>query len=112
MGERIFYVNIEPKEALGLIKAQQTAELIGQEAFDLGDGKYIGILIYEKYYFRSENRAGLTVIVDNINGETKIKSIASGSSKGMIFKFDWGAGDNFALSVYNILREYVTREEY
>lgn len=106
MSEYSFNVNISPREAMEIIKSRQDASLLHEELFNLGGEKYIGILIFEKYYFRAENRAGLTVIVDNTTGNTKIKSIVSGSSKGMIFNFDWGAGDNFANSVHSILRKY------
>lgn len=102
-----FKLSISPVEAIKLIKEKQNAELVHEELIDLGQEKFIGILIYEKYYFRASNRAALTVIVDNTKGKTDVRSIATGSSQGMIFNFDWGAADNFARSVENILGDFI-----
>ena len=102
-----FKVNIDPVEALELVKKNQDAELVHEEIHDLGEGKYIGTLVFEKYYFRSGNRAALVVIADNLQGETGVRSVATGSSQGLIFNFDWGAADDFASSVMSILREHI-----
>lgn len=107
MGKYDFKVKINPIEAIKLIKHNQNADLVHEEIIDLGEGKSIGILIFEKYYFRAENRAALTVIIDNAKGVTIVKSIATGSSKGLFFNFDWGATDDFAYSVRKILEAYV-----
>ena len=104
-----FNVSLKPIEAIRMITQGQNAELLHKEIIQLDDGKIIGILVFEKYFFRAENRAGLTVIVSNVEGVTSIKSIASGSSKGMFFGFDWGAGDSFANSVNRILEDYIIK---
>ena len=106
MSKYVFSVSLSPKEAMEKIKYEQNAELVHEDLFALGEDKYICILVFEKYYFRVENRAALTVIIDNTTGKTRVKSIASGSSKGIIFNFDWGAGDSFARSICNILAKY------
>lgn len=106
MSQYDFNVSLDPNEAIRIIKSKMNADLIHEELFVLGEDSYIGILIFEKYYFRAENRAGLTVIVDNTKGRTRVQSIASGSSKGILFNFDWGAGADFARSMHSILREY------
>lgn len=107
MSKTNFYVNIGVIETLALIKRRQSADLLQEEIINFDDGKIVGVLVFEKYYFRAENRAGLTVIVTNTDGKTNVKSIASGSSKGILFAFDWGAGDNFASSTYKILEDFV-----
>lgn len=56
---------------------------------------------------RSRNRAALVVIIDNINSNTNVKFIATRSSTGVFFNFDWEATDDFEYSVKNILNEYV-----
>lgn len=76
---------------------------------DLGNNKYIGTMVFEKYYFRVSNRAALVVIIDNIKGTTGVRAISTGSSQDMIFNFDWGAADNFTNSVRNILEEYIIK---
>jgi len=82
-------------------------ELIYEEAHEYQDVIKSYVLIFEKYYFRSKNRAALTVTINNFNGETEISSISAGSSEGMIFNFDWGAGDDFASSVKSLLNKFV-----
>lgn len=102
-----FNVNIAPLAALNLVKDNQNADLVHEEHHNVGQDKLIGTQIYEKYYFRSKNRAALIVIIDNLKGTTNVRAIATGSSEGLIFNFDWGAADDFASSVENILDPYI-----
>ncbi|WP_420029315.1 DUF6054 family protein [Paenibacillus alvei] len=78
-----------------------------EEYHPLGEGKEIGTQVYEKYYFRSKNRAALIIMIDNLRGVTNVRVVATGSSEGLIFNFDWGAADDFASSVESILEEYI-----
>ncbi|TBL77678.1 DUF6054 family protein [Paenibacillus thalictri] len=102
-----FNVNLMPYEALDLIRDNQNADLVHEEYHELGDGLFTGTQVYEKYYFRTKNRAALVVIADNFKGVTSVRAIATGSSEGLIFNFDWGASDNFVSSVENILQRYI-----
>ncbi|MEQ7050938.1 DUF6054 family protein [Paenibacillaceae sp. P-4] len=52
-------------------------------------------------------RAALIVMIDNLRGVTNVRVVATGSSEGLIFNFDWGAADDFASSVESILEEYI-----
>ncbi|AFM41374.1 hypothetical protein Desaci_2424 [Desulfosporosinus acidiphilus SJ4] len=102
-----FKVSMSPIEALDIVKQNVDADLVHEEIHDLGNGNYIGTLIFEKYYMRVKNRVALVVIIDNIYGQTDVRSIATGSSEGMIFNFDWGAADSFASSVKDILDDFI-----
>lgn len=102
-----FKVKINPQYALNLVKENENADLVHEELNDLGNDRSIGILVFEKYFMRVGNRAALVVIADNIKGITDVRAIATGSSQGLIFNFDWGAADDFAYSVGDILREYI-----
>jgi hypothetical protein len=106
-----FKVSISPIEALDLVKQNENADLVHEETHNLGNGSYIGTLIFEKYYMRVKNRVALVVIIDNIYGQTDVRSIATGSSEGMIFNFDWGAADSFSNSVQDILSDYIISSE-
>ncbi|MFZ5967414.1 MAG: DUF6054 family protein [Bacillota bacterium] len=106
MSKYNYRVSITPREVFHVVKENQNADLVHEEFFDLGEGKAIGTLIFEKYYFRASNRAALVVIIDNLQGFTEVRSIATGSSQGWLFNFDWGAADDFAGSVENGLRGY------
>lgn len=107
MAEVSFKISITPKEAYDILQEDDSLDLVYDEFKRPVAEKEIAILIFEKYYFRSENRAALTVIIDNFNGVTSVTSIAAGSSKGIIFNFDWGAADNFAESVRKVFKDYI-----
>ncbi|KPU43289.1 hypothetical protein OXPF_27300 [Oxobacter pfennigii] len=107
MSKRIFKVSINPENALNKIKQDCDADLIHEEINDLGDGRFIGTLIFEKYFMRVSNRAALVVIAGNIKGETEVRAVATGSAQGIIFDFDWGAADDFVSDVEYILRDYL-----
>ena len=92
------------------MKGEESAELIYEEFNDIGNSKYHGTLIFEKYFMKAGNRAALVVLVNNIKGETKVTSVATGSSQGLFFKFDWGAADSFAESVKRVLKSYIIEE--
>ncbi|MDV3426083.1 MAG: DUF6054 family protein [Bacillota bacterium] len=102
-----FKVNLKPDEALEYLKNNMDSELIYEEVHEYQDIIKSYVLIFEKYYFRSKNRAALTVTINNFNGETEISSISAGSSEGMIFNFDWGAGDDFASGVKDLFEEFI-----
>ena len=102
-----FKVSITPKEALDLVKANESADLVHEEIHNVGNGVYIGTIVFEKYFMRVESRVALIVIIDNIYGHTDVRSISTGSSQGMFFKFDWGASEKFSSSVKNILERYI-----
>lgn len=102
-----FNISLTPREAYNLLQDFESAELVYDDFKSPREGKYIAIMIFEKYYFRAENRASLTVIIDNFHDITSVTAIASGSSQGFIFNFDWGAADNFAESVRKFFRDYI-----
>ena len=75
MSKLAFKVNITPAEALGKVKDHHLSEgneLIHEELYDLGEGKAIGTLVFQKYYFRAGTRAALVVIADNLKVITRL----------------------------------------
>ncbi|MBZ9688580.1 DUF6054 family protein [Clostridium estertheticum] len=110
MSKCSFIVSLLPSQVMTMVKSEENSDLVYEEFHDIGDGKYNGTLIFEKYYMRAGNRAALVVLVNNFNGKTIVKSIATGSSQGMLFNFDWGAADSFADSIRRILKGYITEE--
>lgn len=112
MSQCKFIVSLMPLQVMIKVKSERFATLVHEEFHDLGNEKYYGTLIFEKYYMRAGNRAALVVLVNNLNGKTIVTSVATGSSQGMIFNFDWGAADSFAESVKRVLKSYITEEVY
>src|SRR5690242_5649175 len=107
MSKYSLQVNIMPQRALELIKANQNADLVHEELHYLGDGKCTGTLIFEKYFFRVKNRVALVVIADNFKDTTEVRVISTAGSEGLLFSFDWGASDDLADSIKDILSEYI-----
>lgn len=108
---RTFFVNLDVRQTARIVKDEITGKSISGTVVDeyitqSADGGYCAVLVLEKYYYRASNRASITVTIDNLSGETRIHTCAAGSSNGVFFRFDWGAGDKFEDSVYNALKAY------
>lgn len=110
MSQCKFVVSLKPAQVMSKVKGEESSDLVYEEFHDIGNGKYHGTLIFEKYFMRTSSRAALVVLVNNLNGKTIVTSVATGSSQGMFFNFDWGAADSFAGSVKRILESYITEE--
>lgn len=102
-----FAVAMTPLEAFEYLKRNMKYELVHERVHPITDGMYSIIVIYEKYFMRNNSRASLVVTIHNFNGVTEIESISAGSSQGVFFNFDWGAGDEFASSVKNLFESYI-----
>ncbi len=105
MGFLELKVNIGPPEAVNKLISnnQLKTALVFDEHKIIKDSKYeLFIMVFEKYYLRTNSTTSLTVTVDNINGDTIIKCISTGSSVGM-FMLSYGAGKDFIKIVKTIL---------
>ena len=107
MAQLNFKISLTTREEYNMLQDFHNAELVYDEFKSPGEGKYIAIMIFEKYYFRSENRAAMTVIIDNFADTTSVTAVAAGSSQGIIFNFDWGAADDFAESVRKFFKDHI-----
>jgi hypothetical protein len=106
MSKEIFTVKLSPLEAQEMIEKKIGEEVVFCDGYNLGDGKFILITVYEKYYIRSNSNAGLVVVCENTSGETVVKVTSTGSGAGL-FMIDWGSGNNFIKKVKEILLEYI-----
>lgn len=103
-------VRLSPEETVNavdneVVSGSITGEKIDEHICSMGDGREVRVVVYEKHYFRAENRLTLTMTVDNINGYTRVHAVGGGGGQGL-FKFDWGASSSFADSIENALSEY------
>ncbi len=64
------------------------------------------VMVFEKYYMRTSNRASLTVVVSGENDFVYVDAIGAGGGQGAIFRFSWGAEDDFAGTVTRILKPH------
>lgn len=108
MAKDSFLVNISPKQVKEIIERESNLDNFDCDEYDLGNGKNITVIILEKYYWRNSSRAGLVVLCDNIKSEnTTVKVTSTGSSDGVVFSFDWGAGESFINLIKSILVDYI-----
>lgn len=108
MAKDSFLVNISPLQVKKIIEKESNLDNFDCDEYDLGNRKNIIVIILEKYYWRNSSRAGLVVVCDNVKNEnTLVKVTSTGSSEGIIFSFDWGAGENFVNLIKSILVDYI-----
>ena len=106
MIKKEFEVTLSPLAIQEYIEKNLDEELIFSDGYDLGNGKYILITVYNKYYMRTNSDIGLVIICENTTGKTIIKTIPTGSGAAMI-RFDWGSGQNFIKKVQEIISDYI-----
>lgn len=71
-------------------------EKISEDVF-AGEGYYLAVMLFEHFFMRVSNQATLLVLIESTGpGETRLKTVGSGTSRGMFVKFDWGAAVSFA----------------
>ncbi len=61
------------------------------------------LLVFEKWYYRTGSRASLTVLVTESYDTVIVDAIGAGGGQGFIFKFTWGAEENFVGVVRDLL---------
>lgn len=111
---RDFYVDITPIEALRVIEQSIVTGSISGKVLDVykrsvGDQEIV-VCVIEKFYYRTSNRASLTITLDNLEEFTKVHAVASGGGAGAFMRFDWGAGGNFVESVSRALDQYIVEQ--
>ena len=109
------YLSISPQEASRLltetiINNSVTGELIDEYSQDIGNGTTVIVLVYEKHYFRAENRLTLTVVIDNISGKTHIHAISGGGGRGVFVNCDYGASEKFEEAIFDAFYKYIIKE--
>ncbi|QKE71293.1 hypothetical protein HPK19_00060 [Arthrobacter citreus] len=102
-----FTVNVKPDEAAKFIleDSDLTSNLIFQDRKVAGENEIV-ILVFEKFFFRNNSTATLTVTIDDFSSVTYVKCISSGNGEGL-FDFGWGAGKSFIRPIKEILEEHI-----
>jgi hypothetical protein len=107
-----FTVDLKPVEAVALLLSDGDLreQLVFQDykvsTVTDAEEKAIAILVLEKYFFRNNNTATLTITVSNFEGETTLKCISTGNGTGIIDIGLW-AGKSFIKSVQKILTPHI-----
>jgi len=70
-------------------------------------GNSAGLVVYEQYFSRVGNRVAITVMADDFAGDgtTLVRVIVTGSSRGLIVNFDWGAAGDYAAEAIRIIAD-------
>jgi len=64
-------------------------EIVYNTRYQLAE-KHVGIVVFEKYYYRVQNYVTLTVILLEDDDELVCEAISSGAASGLL-KITWGA---------------------
>ncbi|MBR0598328.1 DUF6054 family protein [Sinanaerobacter chloroacetimidivorans] len=87
-----------------IMKSAMSIQLIDQCQYDVQDVKTI-VMVYDKYYMRSSNRASLTVSVIGHGSTVMVCAIGAGGSTGTLFNFSWGAEEDFVSVVERAINQ-------
>ncbi|MEN0070091.1 MAG: DUF6054 family protein [Propionicimonas sp.] len=107
-------IGIPPLEAAEVVRTRVLAsgssvECVGEYVNRSADGRDVVMLVFEKYFMRNSSRASLSVVLENVNGQTWVGATGSGGGQGAVFSFDWGTGEEFAAVVTTALTPYLLR---
>lgn len=96
--------DIAAKISQGLHDSALSSTLVDNVSHKL-DGNLVIVMVFEKYYMRTSNRASLTVVIVETDGIVTVDAIGSGGGQGALFRFSWGADEDFVGTAAGILRQ-------
>lgn len=107
-------VGLTPLEAARVVRQNVEAsgtsvECVGEYVNRSADDREVIMLVFEKYYMRNSSRSSLSVVLENVNGQTWVGYAGSGGGQGAFVNFDWGTAEEFSGLVTAALRPYVLR---
>lgn len=89
----------------GVTSSGFSCELIGSSERTVGESKAV-LLVFEKYYIRSSNRASLSIMLTQVYDTVYVDAVGAGGGQSALFRFSWGAEENFVNLVRDILSGY------
>lgn len=90
------------------VKSNINADLVYESWRYANDVKII-FMCFEKYYFRNNSAAGLSLLITESNLVQTIDVVGFGGGEGL-FNLSWGANSDFLESVVGLLKEHGFRE--
>lgn len=97
-------------EISSLIKSKLNADLVYENWRCINEVRII-YLCFEKYYFRNNSYAGLSLLITESNLIQTVDVVGFGGGGGP-FNLSWGANDDFLLSIVNLLTEKGFKNDY
>ncbi|QSX09172.1 hypothetical protein J0B03_03630 [Alkalibacter rhizosphaerae] len=89
--------------AMEIGESGMSVELVDSVTRQVGDVT-IYIMVFEKYFMRSSNRASLTVVLTCRQDQIQVDAIGAGGGQGVFLRFSWGAEESFVGVLERILR--------
>ncbi len=89
-------------EIAGILKERIPESGFTCDLIDSASRNGAELLVFEKYFFRAGNCVSLSVMVSSDNGSVIVDGVGAGAREG-ILDFTWGAEEDFALEVQNVL---------
>ena len=89
----------------GVTSSGITCELTDSAERIIG-GNRAKLLVFEKYYMRSDNRASLSVMLTENDGTVFVDAVGAGGGQGALFRFSWGAEESFVSIVPSVLSKH------
>lgn len=93
-------------EIAGILKSEVVNSGLSCELVESVERAGVYVLVFEKYYMRNSSRASLTVVISSSGDVVTVDAIGSGGGQGALFSFSWGAEENFAQTVADILEPH------
>lgn len=107
--KQTFFVSLDINGAADVVdRAVVDGSITGQQidTYTLNSGDWqCRVIVYEKHFLRVSNRLTLTVVIDDLDGRTRVHCVSGGG--GDALRFDWGASDRFAGVVEKALSGYI-----
>ncbi len=86
----------------GISASGISCELVDSSVRTVG-GETAILLVFEKYYMRADNRASLSIMLTQEGDIVFVDAIGAGGGQGALFRFSWGAEENFVRVVEQVL---------
>ncbi|MDR2486730.1 MAG: DUF6054 family protein [Clostridiales Family XIII bacterium] len=107
-----YRIKLHPFEAADLLRQYVensgiTSECVADYRSQSTENRAAVFMVFEKYMMRNSSRVSLSVMIENLGGETVAVASGSGGGEMTFFKFDWGAGSKMQSLVGDALREFV-----
>ena len=86
----------------GIVESGLSCEMIDSVVRKVGQDTSV-LLVFEKYYMRASNRASLSIMLTQEGSIIYVDAVSAGGGQGALFRFSWGAEEDFVSIVPQIL---------
>lgn len=114
------YITLTPEQGVNVL--QQWVEekgnfirkigknIIDKSVINFGENKKAIVVVIEYYTWRNSNQMTATVVLDNAEKNTRVHITVGGSSQGVVFSYDYGAGTSLETKIKSLFEVYKIKE--